>query len=161
MGFLRHDEVARSEVSKEKANIVVKMLRFLSPGGDLVNVEIEHIPVHGFKKGKAGFLETFPKCHGKNIGISVGMPSRLKPPVQLAMMGEQGPFSRSIENPCRARDVTNPEGTLETFRMIRNKASESLHRLRLIRMRAGVPLYQIEKNLSVHRESLRRRNGQR
>lgn len=161
MGFLRHDEAARSEVSKEKSNIVVKMLRFLSTGGDLVNVEIEHILVHGFKKSEAGFLKAFPKCHGKNIGISVGMPSRLQPPVQLAMMGEQGPCSSAIENPCRARDVTNPEGTLETFRMIRNKAAETLHRLRLVWMRAGVTPYQIEKNLSVHRKSLQRRNGQR
>jgi hypothetical protein len=74
--------------SKEKTAIVMIMCCFMTPGRDLVDIDIKQLLIDKLKAFQARFLDGFAVRHLLNIGITVGMPAQLNPDVELFMMGQ-------------------------------------------------------------------------
>ena len=87
MRFVTHD-VMIIDGPKKKTAIVMIMCCFMTPGRDLVDIDIKQLLIDKLKAFQARFLDGFAVRHLLNIGITVGMPAQLNPDVELFMMGQ-------------------------------------------------------------------------
>ncbi len=67
-------------------------------------IEIENMRVT-LQACDSGFLFGFTQRHPRQIGVTVGMPAELQPPVELAVMGEQCALPIGRDQPSRAGEV--------------------------------------------------------
>ena len=86
MRFVTHDVII-IDGAKKKTAIVMIMRCFMTPGRDLVDIDIKQLLIDQLQADEAGFFDGFTICHLLNIGVTVGMPAQLNPDIELFMMG--------------------------------------------------------------------------
>ena len=91
---------------------------------------INHVDVqvnrwfHHPKTDNACLLGGFSKCHPGQIGITVGMATRLKPALQLGVKQHQNPPVRRIHHECRAGQVPRTAPPIQSVRSALSKRRE-------------------------------------
>lgn len=74
--------------SKKKTAIIMIMCCLMTPGWDLVNIDIKQLLIDKLQADQTRFFDGFTVRHLRNIGITVGMTSQLNPDIELFMMGQ-------------------------------------------------------------------------
>ena len=87
MRFVTHD-VMIIDGSKKKTAIVMIMCCFMTPGRDLVDIDIKQRLLDKLQANQAGFFDGFTVRHLLHIGITIGMSAQLNPDIELFMMGQ-------------------------------------------------------------------------
>jgi len=87
MRFVTHDVII-IDGAKKKTAIVMIMRCFMTPGRDLVDIDIKQLLIDKLQADQARFLNGFTVRHLLDIGITVGMPAQLNPDIELFMMGQ-------------------------------------------------------------------------
>jgi len=77
------------------------LVGFLTRRINHVDVEVDR-RFHHPETGDARLLSGFPKCHPGQVGITVGMTTRLEPALQLAVKKHQNPPIRRVHHESRA-----------------------------------------------------------
>jgi len=72
-------------------------------------------------------LARLPQGDLGHIGIPIGVPSELEPPIELAVMGEEKLTSIAGEDPCRSCNVSLAASALETIGAPLYKGAHPLH----------------------------------
>jgi hypothetical protein len=150
VGFLGDDKGFLPVVLQKKPNVVVIMGRFLLPGRDAVDIEVENLRTDGLQSSQSGFLETLLHRDSENIGVSIGMASRLEPEIQLPVMRQERLPARHIENPGRRGDVSLSETPLEALRISHDKITETKGIVPFRRIAGKVAVDEIKKGVSMH-----------
>ena len=77
----------------QKTDIDVFMLRAAMTGRDAVDIEVENPAIdQAYVPGiDPAFLRGFTQCDRHDIGLAIGMPSRLKPLIVFAVVHQQHP----------------------------------------------------------------------
>ncbi len=86
---LSHDLLTLGDLEQE-SDVMVFVGRLRSPSRDPMNVQVENCgPApqrQRLKAPKAGFFFRLPNRAGQHVGVSVGVPTELKPAIQFPMM---------------------------------------------------------------------------
>jgi hypothetical protein len=88
MRLVTHSEREARVRRKEKADIVMKMLRLVTTRRNLMHVNIKWRVGEDSNLPEAALFPNLPKRHRKQIGIAVSMTSWLQPLVELAVMSQ-------------------------------------------------------------------------
>ena len=149
MRFVTHGVVI-VDSAKKKTAIVMIMRRFMTPGRDLVDIDIEQHPVDKLQACQAGFLDGFTVRHLRNIGLTIGMPARLHPDIELFMMRQQRPRARGVQYPGRTGNVTDRQLTQKTIGIGLDERGNPVDHGRLFGIASPVVREQIEYFISLH-----------
>ena len=86
----------------------------------------------------------------KLVELRTSHKRRAQPPPEFAVVGEQHAVSHAVHDPCRARDVADPAGTLEAVRMGVDEGFEPRDGLRFFRPPPAVLRQACLELVSVH-----------
>jgi hypothetical protein len=84
------------------------------------------------------FLARFAQRHVFHAPMAVGMPTQLKPAVQLAVVRQKKATTIGRNNPGSGRDVARAAGPTKTISVLCNEVVDSINDARLDRI--GLPV---------------------
>ena len=113
VGFLADGEVGVAGGAEEVADVVVEVFRFVFPGGDPMDIEIEDGVFQSFEFIESGFLAGFLEGDCGDVRVAIGVAAELQPAIEFAVVGEEGFGAIRADNPCGSGDVADGEGALE------------------------------------------------
>ena len=96
----------------------MQVLSYALPFLNIVNIDIKQGRTNHFYFSQTGFLSGFPHGNSNNVTLTIRMPTRLQPEIQLTMMRQQGTLERGVQQPCRTRDVTDSQFTPKAVIMV-------------------------------------------
>ena len=108
MGLVITDRLRRGCRDQQKPNVEMLVGRSLSVQRYRVYVQVEEPRSLGSGRFDRGFLEHLPPRHPQEIGVTVGMPSRLEPLSELPVMHQEHSPPRRVEYPGRRRKMPLP-----------------------------------------------------
>ena len=123
--------------SQRVPRIEVMVRRVVQPRRNQVNVDVEEQIAHGFDD-QTRLLERFPARDPERIAVAVAVSAELQPAIQFAMVREEHVRLRSIDDPCRAGDVSGPAISFEAAWFVADECLESSDGFRL--RRAALPI---------------------
>ena len=85
--------------SKKKTAIIMIMCCLMTPGWDLVDIDIKQLLIDKRQADQTRFFEGFTVRHLLDIGITVCMPAELNPDIELFVMRQKRPHTRGIQYP--------------------------------------------------------------
>lgn len=136
---------------EQKPNVVMQMLRYLTPGRNGMYVNVEHGSLASEPKCcQAGFFLRFLHGHSSYIGVAIGMTTRLQPAVQLTVMNQYDlPLFRR-GNQCRRSNMTGKQRPLEALRISLHKSIGGVGHGLFVGIGGLVLPEECEQRLAVH-----------
>ncbi len=80
-------------------------VRFTDAGAELVDVEVDRRPAQG-ESVDPGLLGGFTERDLAEVGLSVGVTTRLQPEARLGVQHQQHALAVGVDDQCRPREVT-------------------------------------------------------
>jgi hypothetical protein len=111
---------------QQKPDVVVNMGRLGAACRDFMRIHIEDLFTHRAKGLKSGFLVRLAESDAQDVGVAIGMTSRLQPFVELGVMGKQDTRTALIDDPRRPGNVADGQRSLKAVLLRFDKFGNAL-----------------------------------